>query len=158
MNLTRDSRKTPYSAFIIDSSRILKSHFFVTIGLTFSIKVSSEDFTSVQKDSIEKKFFWYFFQISEIVKVTERAFLNDSSRDTSSFLHNYIINFFHQVLKGLFFSRGGMLPLKVIHFVLCVGILLVRKWQATAFNWHFFDIPADSSHYRDLISCFQILI
>ena len=157
VHLTRDSRITTYSAFIIDSSRILKLHFFVTIGLTSSIKVPSENFTLVQEDSIEI-FFRYLVQISESVKVPERALPNDSSRDTSSFLHNYIINFFHQVLKGLFFSRGGMLPLKVIYFVLCVGIVLVRKWQATAFNWHYFDIPADSSPYRDLISCFQVVI
>ena len=53
VHLTRDSRITPYSAFIIDSSRLLKSDFFVTIGLASSIKVPSEDFTSVLKDSIE---------------------------------------------------------------------------------------------------------
>ena len=100
VHLTRDSRITTYSAFIIDSSRILKSRFFVTIGLTSSIKVPSENSTLVQEDSIEI-FFWYLVQISESVKVPKRALPNDSSRDTSSFLHNYIINFFHQVQRIL---------------------------------------------------------
>ena len=75
VHLTRDSRITTYSAFIIDSSRILKSRFFVTIGLTSSIKVSSEDFTSLQKDSIEKNFFDTLLKFLRLWRLQSGLFL-----------------------------------------------------------------------------------
>ena len=75
VHLTRDSRITTYSAFIIDSSRILKLHFFVTIGLTSSIKVSSENFTLLQEDSIEKKFFDTLFKFLRLWRLQSVLFL-----------------------------------------------------------------------------------
>ena len=102
VHLTRDSRITTYSAFIIDSSRILKLHFFVTIGLTSSIKVPSENFTLVQEDSIEKNFlilcsgFWdcegyracfsyWFFEIQALFSITiSLIFIIKLSKDNSS--------------------------------------------------------------------------